>query len=825
MANFSAQQFIRNSVNDSGYLSYPSSNPLAGGNVWNGALGGDIWNAIFQKDPNNSLIKIWNYHPNSIDTGFGSDRVRVIGNVNSIDSGFGNDSINLIGSVNSIDSGLGDDRVSLIGNVNSIDSGSGDDDVVVIGNANYVLNYQDFFSISSGDIANLILIGNLNAVEEFVTSTIMIGDLNYALSSNIVIGNLNYANRPSILTGNLNYINANAASTITGDLNYILGNESFMSSSRRRVIRSRNRDNEIEDDIELTGNLNVIDSLSGNDRLTISGTNNTVKGGRGNDILITQEGNNQNILSGGEGNDTYVIQHFKDGDMVNAVESIEDFGSTGESETIEIKDYLSSDFKFKLENDILSLRNDEDGIDIINFSEDDFSIVFEDVIVDKSNLVDFLSPFSLPFEESEQGLSPQKLLTSFLVDSSNYLSHISKFSTFLTGISVGNTKGYEVLKSIISFDNLSDLIENFDFQFGNELEEDVSDKTFAAGNFNTFDSEEGDDISFIFGNVNTFNSEEGNDISFMFGNGNTFSSFDKEGKNNDTVIVFGNENYPSGGWGDDVLVSIGDFNSITGGEGNDVTLSIGNKGYIDNNWLNDDDISIVIGNLNFVELGGGDDIIFVTGHSNTIQTVLSGGAKFGNDNITLIGNENLIEAGEGNDIFTVGGNNNIVNGGEGNDHIIAKEKLNNNTFSGGLGNDTYSFKQLTDLELASTNIINDLGAVGETETIDLSTYASNEFNFDLMDDILNIRSAENSVDIMNFSEDDFSIVFSDVTINSSNLDYFLSVWTIISGKVSNAISSFLGVDELDLEITTPGVLEFTITDNGLSSTGSLDISV
>ena len=556
------------------------------------------------------------------------------------------------------------------------------------------------------------------------------------------------------------------------------------------------------------GNSNFILGNNGNDKLGLFGNYNYATGNNGNDFIEVY--GNSNIFYGGFGNDEALIW----GDFNNT------YGNLGNDRAT-----------VKGDKNVINLGPGNDTTTVIgdgNYINDDYgNDIF--IISGESNFFIGKRLFNIK----------QILYAEKNPKENEHITLLGNKNSILGGF------GNETI-NVVGDENF---IEGY---FGNDIITVVGNKNSIHGycsdrcisdreavaysslqRYSTVDVT-GDDNT-IFAGVNIVNGDR-NKISAHYspdskigtvnGNDNTIRGYvDIVNGNNNIItsnidIVNGNNNDIQLKVYSEKVTIIGDMNTILGDSNNSERYYSYKDTYKDYYKNYGREGITIIGDGNYVNGSYNQDEVSINGNTNTVE----GGNE--NDLLYINGSENTVNGDNGNDLVSIFGENNTVKGGNGDDTITAEVGSNGNTFSGGNGNDTYILQQFDDQDLITTiDVINDLGAAGETETVDLSAYASSDFNFNLEGDILSLRNAEDGVDIINFSEDDFSLVFSDVTVDSTNIDDFLPAEPpTFEESLEHAISSFLGVDELDLEITTPGVIEFTITDNGLSSTGSLDIS-
>lgn len=199
--------------------------------------------------------------------------------------------------------------------------------------------------------------------------------------------------------------------------------------------------------------------------------------------------------------------------------------------------------------------------------------------------------------------------------------------------------------------NLDDKIEIFGFisAYGGDGNDSLTTKD--NSNYSYLYGEAGDDILHADGNTSTcyIDGGAGNDI--LIGDGRVSAH---GGAGDDTIII--NQDISSsgitGGAGDDNF----EFNSDAAGE---VTDTSGNNKYYINGQ-----------NINITDTGKGSEF-YVKGANNTIISTSN------SDYFEIQGNNNTINGGSGNDYFEITGSNNIIDGGSGEDFFNSTNSSNN----------------------------------------------------------------------------------------------------------------------------------------------------
>ncbi len=199
--------------------------------------------------------------------------------------------------------------------------------------------------------------------------------------------------------------------------------------------------------------------------------------------------------------------------------------------------------------------------------------------------------------------------------------------------------------------------------------------TLTGGNGNTsIVGGSGNDIIYGGSNNNTITGGSGND-SIIGGSGNDIIY---GGTGNTTITGGGGSDTLIGGTGNDIIYGGSNPSTLTGGSGSESIVG-GSGNDIIYGGSNNNTITGGTGNDSIIG-GSGNDIIY-GGSGNT--TITGGGG-----NSTLIG-------GTGNDIIYGGSNPNTLNGGSGGESIIGGSGndiiyggSNNNTITGGSGNDS-----------------------------------------------------------------------------------------------------------------------------------------
>ncbi len=345
---------------------------------------------------------------------------------------------------------------------------------------------------------------------------------------------------------------------------------------------------------------------SGDDLLTASGGDNSLVGGAGNDTLVSSGGNDS--LFGGAGNDTYFINPGPD-----------------------------------------PLVNDSTGFNTLNFSISAVPITLnlsdntgQQQVVYSSNGVSYVVSLAGTFDGFVG--SPQN--NNVTLNDGNDLIYGGAGNSTITG-GTGNN-------SIVGGSG-NDII------YGGTGNTTIS----SGGGQDSITGGSGNDI--IYGGAgNSTITGGGGSTTIVGGSGNDIIY----GGANSSTLTGGNGNDSiSGGSGNDIIYGGGGNNTITGGSGNNSI--VGGSG---------NDI-IYGGNGNTTITGGGGSSTIVGGSGNDI---IYGGAS----SSTLTGGmgNNSITGGSGNDIIYGGGGNNTISGGSGNNSIVGGS--GNDIIYGGSGNTT-----------------------------------------------------------------------------------------------------------------------------------------
>lgn len=212
------------------------------------------------------------------------------------------------------------------------------------------------------------------------------------------------------------------------------------------------------------------------------------------------------------------------------------------------------------------------------------------------------------------------------------------------------------------------------------------------------------------------------------------------------LFIFGDNNTINGGNKDDnITVQSGTNNIIHGGNGNDnLTVKTENNsvyGDDGNDTLNIDQSS----SSHAVSGGNGNDTINVTSNQNTNVT-----GDDGEDNITVSGKNNIIDAGADNDIITVTNTNNKVSASSGSNNFFIES--DNNTITGGIDTDTISIKgnnNTVDTQDGDDNLViygntNNIALGSGNDTIEVNG-ASNDVSATDGKNKFTINGNENSV--------------------------------------------------------------------------------
>ena len=239
---------------------------------------------------------------------------------------------------------------------------------------------------------------------------------------------------------------------------------------------------------------------------------------------------------------------------------------------------------------------------------------------------------------------------------------------------------------------------------------------------------DGDDTYNIEGTRTTIRDQDGNNVYNIKGENNNIAG----GAGNDTFNIYGNNNLVTGQGGDDYYVILGDNNTIDGGTGLNyyVDIGTGNKPTNVSPDPNSQTITFVTQNQTKDIMIDGKHYTFVnTNHDgtspasnkvsysynpNTGELLVIGSditlicADDKENNIKLMGNNNIIQGGSQNDKITVdSGNNNYIYGNDGND-IITTNTENNNIY-GNNGNDT--------IEVNASNSTTEINAGAGNDTL------------------------------------------------------------------------------------------------------------
>ena len=161
----------------------------------------------------------------------------------------------------------------------------------------------------------------------------------------------------------------------------------------------------------------------------------------------------------------------------------------------------------------------------------------------------------------------------------------------------------------------------------------------------------------------------GNDT-IMTGLTGSHATFEVDGgSGNDTIIGVGGTNHFDGGSGNDTLSGAFGTFWLEGGAGDD-TLSLGSfaTGVLEGGSGND----VLTGNAqrsSFVMYGGsGNDRLQAVGNFSHIHEEFYGDS--GNDTITSLGGDDLLDGGEGNDVLRGGDGSDTLWGGDGRDVFV-----------------------------------------------------------------------------------------------------------------------------------------------------------
>ena len=315
---------------------------------------------------------------------------------------------------------------------------------------------------------------------------------------------------------------------------------------------------------------------SGNDTITVHGSNNSIAGGDGTNVITVMEDvgggtSNNNILSGGSGVDTYNLL----------------FNQVGSTNTI-------TNFKV--------------GTDIINFS-DEFSGTIASLDESGRNAIVTLSTGTTLILDD--------------VDYSKLTSHDFGGAT-LPGLNVtfaGNDTTFNAPTD--RGDHLT-IRGNHDFVYGNNGNDVIS---VVGGTYDNLIDNSGNNVLCTDNNSsnNTLTGGSGNDTLIAYGTNNSLSG----GDGDNTLTAYGSNNNLSAGNGNNTLTAYGSNNNLSVGNKNS-TLTVYGSGNIVTGGNGDDSISVFADNNgnasgNILSGGLGNDTFYVSSlGKNTITDFTSG---------------------------------------------------------------------------------------------------------------------------------------------------------------------------------------------------------
>ena len=285
----------------------------------------------------------------------------------------------------------------------------------------------------------------------------------------------------------------------------------------------------------------------------------------------------------------------------------------------------------------------------------------------------------------------------------------------------------------------------------------------------------GDDEITIRGRAEKVYGDAGNDIYHILSSNIVVTDtegsneFDIEGSDNSITAGFGNDSFTisgdnntvRGSGGDDYYVILGDGNTIDGGTGLNYYVDLGNSNTFTNVSPDPNSNTIIFVAKNQTEeimLDGKRYVFKNTNHDdsspasnkvsysynpNTGELLIIGSditlecEEDEENNIKLMGDNNIIQGGNQNDTITVeSGSNNYIYGNAGNDKIIMNTE--NNHLYGNTGNDT--------IEVNASNGTNEIDTGEGNDTLTINSDNNTNIQTGSGNDKLNILGDANTAD-------------------------------------------------------------------------------
>lgn len=484
------------------------------------------------------------------------------------------------------------------------------------------------------------------------------------------------------------------------------GNNTIYINSNRHNFTAANNvsfDKNSNNTFYINGSNNKIDSGSGHDSFIISGDNNTINCGDGNDYCLVLKGNHNNINGQGGNN------------------NISDFGN----------DTISSNFNNKPSNNTSTILPNH--TDTITIDGKTYTIANNTSTPNKIDYTYNTNTKEITF-----------IGNNFAISSSDDVEHKINIYGDNNIVNGGNKNDTITILSgtnntIYGNDGDDCLMSNSanNKVFGNNGNDSI---TINANNDNyEINGGDGDDIITINANSTTnIQGGNGNDKIYLKGNNNKADGNDGF----DTVSAYGNQNTIEVSDSGNTIFTQGNNNIINETNG-DNSNNINLQGSDNNLNLNNGNNTInIINSTNAnVDVGSGDNNITIVGQNNVIKT------KDGNNNISCTGTNNEITTSNGHDGININGDNNIISSG-GNNDTISVNFGNGNTIDGGSGEDILSnlgtnttYSNIEYLKKSSDPFIINIGSnAGDIISIDLGFMLSN-----ILFDIKTQAKAQNSL--------------------------------------------------------------------------------
>lgn len=484
----------------------------------------------------------------------------------SIKGGLGNDTYNINATVTDLTDEGGDNIYNINASGVNISGGSGADTFYISGDNNTVLGAggNDYFVID----------GNDNTIDGGTGTNYYI---NNGTGTNITnttqdpnAGGLSFSYLGEVKTFSLNGKTYTVTNNLSGNnlLQYSLNPNTgviTITGSDLKIDASTNE----KAFLNIRGDNNIVTGSNLADRITVEqGSNNTIKGGSGDDTIIMNSENNS--IDGGDGNDTITL---------NATTNLAVTGGSC-ADIININSDNNTNINSGSGNDTINIDgennivNSEDGNNKIYVNEDNNVIKAGNgdnriTILSSDNTVTAGSGNNiLGIEGDRNNVTAQKVYGNINI----YGSQNTVFNT--RGENKVNIKGDE--NSYSTAQGSKDITVNGN---SNEILTGAQDDTInIIGSENTIETTGGDNEIIVKGDTNQIQTSDGDDTIEINGNENIIATPD----GNNEISIKGNSNQVQGGAGVDEIKINGNDNIALGGAMSDsFMVSGGNNNTID----------------------------------------------------------------------------------------------------------------------------------------------------------------------------------------------------------------------------------------------------